>query len=106
MPSLLGIRRSVDEMLDLTKQLLRLIEDLPDFIGNRRVVVGLVLLLLHVQDQREGSDKDLLLLMPSVRVVLQGERKAKISKLSDFSKKQSRVIETSIRLRPESLAFD
>lgn len=106
MPGLLGVRRSVDEVLDLTQQLLGLIEDLPDFIGNGRVIVGLVLLLLHVQDQREGSDIDLLVLMPSVRIGLQGERKAKISKMSDFSKNQSRVIETSIRLRPESLAFD
>lgn len=106
MPVLLGVRRSVDEMFDLAQQLLSLIEDLPNVIGNSPVVLGLVVLILHVQDQRKGSDVDLFLLMPSVRVVLQGERKAKISKLSEFSKNQSRVIETSLRLRPESLAFD
>lgn len=93
MPHLLSVRRSVDEMLDQAQQLLSLIEDVPDFTGNRFVVGFLVFLLLQVQDHRETRDEDLLLLMPAVRVVLQGKRKAKISELSE---KQSRAIETSI----------
>lgn len=80
-PGLLCVCRSVDEVLDRAQQLLRLLEDFANVTGDGLVVVGLVLLVLHVQDQREGSDVDLLLLMPSVRVVLQGERKAKVSKL-------------------------
>lgn len=70
MPRLPGVRRSVDEMLDLTEQLLRLVEDVLDFSGNGAVVVGLVLLLLHVQDQRERRHVHLLLLMPPIRIVL------------------------------------
>lgn len=77
LPALVSVRRFVDEVLDCAQELLRPLEDFPDFTGHGDVVGLVVFLQLHMMDHRQGRHVDLRMFVPFISVTLQGREKGK-----------------------------